>query len=97
MSKIAVLRVNEEVEITSAYQNNERFITSKEKALYFVRNYVAKALLIRLQMTDAVLNDADAREKETSLNHENVIQMEIHTTTLLSHLQAEITQRRRNN
>ena len=97
MSKIAVLRVNEEVEITSAYQNTERFITSKEKALYFVRNYVAKALLIRLQMTDAVLNDADAREKETSLNHENVIQMEIHTTTLLSHLQAEITQRRRNN
>ena len=97
MSKIAVLRVNEEVEITSAYQNNERFITSKEKALYFVRNYVAKALLIRLQMTDAVLNDADAREKETSLNHENVIQMEIHTTTLLSHLQAEVTQRRRNN
>ena len=97
MSKKAVLRVNEEVEITSAYQNNERFITSKEKALYFVRNYVAKALLIRLQMTDAVLNDADAREKETSLNHENVIQMEIHTTTLLSHLQAEVTQRRRNN
>ena len=97
MSKKAVLRVNEEVEITSAYQNNERFITSKEKALYFVRNYAAKALLIRLQMTDAVLNDADAREKETSLNHENVIQMEIHTTTLLSHLQAEVTQRRRNN
>ena len=97
MSKIAVLRINEEVEITSAYQNNERFITSKEKALYFVQNYVAKALSIRLQTTDGVLNDADARKKETSLNHEYVIQMEIHTTTLLSHLQAEITQRCRNN
>ena len=58
---------------------------------------MAKALSIRLQMTHAVLNDADAREKKNSLNHENVIQMEIHTTTLLSHLQAEITQRRRNN
>ena len=85
------------MEITSAYQNNERFITSKEKALYFVQNYVAKALSIRLQTTDGVLNDADAREKETSMNHENVIQMEIHTTTFLSHLQAEITQRCRNN
>ena len=85
--------MNEEVEITSVYQNNETFIISKENALYFVRNYVAKALPIKSQMTDAVLNDADARENETSLNHENVIQMEIHTTTILSHVQAEMTQR----
>ena len=53
LSKMSVSKMNEEVEITSAYQNNERFITSKEKTLYSVQNYVAKALAIISQMTDA--------------------------------------------
>ena len=97
LSKMTVLKMNEEVEITSAYQNNERFITTKEKSLYSVQNYVAKALAIISQMTDAVLNDADARENGTSLNHKKVIQMGIHATTLLSHVQADLSQRRRNN
>ena len=48
-------------------------------------------------MTDAVVSDADARENGTSLNHKKVIQMGIHVTTLLSHIQAEMSQRRRNN
>ena len=34
------------MEITSAYLNNERLITSKEKALCSVKNYVAKALTV---------------------------------------------------
>ena len=97
LSKMAVPKMNEEVEITSAYQNNERFITFKEKTLYSVPNFVAKALAIISKMTDAVLSDADARENGTSLNHEKVIQMGIHATTLLSHVQAEMSQRRRNN
>ena len=88
-SKMTVPKMNEEVEITSAYQNNERFITSKEKALHSVRNYKTKALAIIIsQMTDAVLNDGDSRENGTSLNHKKVIQMRIHATTLLSHVQA---------
>ena len=55
--------------------------------MYFVRNYVAKALELISQMTDAVLSDADARENGTILNHKKVIQMGIHTTTLLSQVQ----------
>ena len=94
---MTVPKMNEEVEITSAYQNNERLITSKEKALYAVPNYVPKALVIILQMTDAVLSDADARERGTSLNHKKVIQMGIHAITLLSNVQAEISQRYRSN
>ena len=97
LSKMTVPKMNEEVEVTSAYQNNERLITTKEKSLYSLQNYVAKALAIISQMTDAVLNDADAKEKETSLNHKKVIQMGIHATTLLSHVQADMSQRRRNN
>ena len=58
---------------------------------------MAKALAITSQMTDAVLNDADARENGTSPNHKKVIQMGIHATTLLSHIQAEMSQQRRNN
>ena len=53
LSKISVSKMNEDVEITSAYQNNERFITSKKTTLYSVQNYVAKALAIVSQMTDA--------------------------------------------
>ena len=34
------------MEITSAYLKNERLITSKEKALCSVKNYVAKALTV---------------------------------------------------
>ena len=97
LSKMTVAKMNEEVEITYAYQNNERFITTKEKALYSLQNYVAKASVIISQMTDAVVSDADARENGTSLNHKKVIQMGIHVTTLLSHIQAEMSQRRRNN
>ena len=97
LSKMTVPKMNEEVEITSAYQSNERFITTKEKSLYSVQNYVAKALAIISQMTDAVLNDADTRENGTSLNHKKVIKMGIHATTLLSHVQAKMSQRRRNN
>ena len=82
--------MNEEVEISSACQN-KIFIPSKEKTLYSVQNYVAKALVIISQMTDAVLSDADARENGTSLNHKKVIQMGIHVTTLLSHIQADVT------
>ena len=81
----------------SAYQNNERFITTKEKSLYSVQNYVAKALAIISQMTDVVLNDTDARENGTSLNHKKVIRMGIHGPSLLSHVQADLSQRRRNN
>ena len=66
LSKMKVPKMNEEVEIISVYQNSERFITSKEKALYPVQNYVTKALGIISQRTDAVL---DARENGTSLNH----------------------------
>ena len=97
LSKMTVPKMNEELEITSAYQNNERFITIKEKTLHSVQNYVAKALAIVSQMTDAVLSDADARENGTSLNHKKVIQMGIHATILLSHVQAEMSQQRRNN
>ena len=90
-SKMTVPKMNEEVEITSAYQNNERFITTKEKSLYSVQKYVAKALAIISQLTDAVLNDADTRENGTSLNHKKVTQMGIHATTLLGHVQAEMS------
>ena len=31
--KMTVPKINEEIEITSAYQNNERCITTKEKTL----------------------------------------------------------------
>ena len=86
--------MNEEVEISSACQN-KIFIPSKEKTLYSVQNYVAKALVIISQMTDAVLSDADARENGTSLNHKKVIQMVIHATIFLSHVQAEMSERRR--
>ena len=55
LSKMIVPKMNEEVEITSAYQNNERFISTKEKSLYAVQNYVAKPLAIISQMRDAVL------------------------------------------
>ena len=48
---------------------------------------MAKALELISQMTDAVLSDADARENGTILNHKKVIQMGIHTTTLLSQVQ----------
>ena len=48
-------------------------------------------------MTDTALNDVHSRENGTSLNHKNVIQMGIHATTLLSHVQAEMSQRHRNN
>ena len=72
---MTVPKRNEEVEITSAYQSNERFITAKEKSLYSVQNYVAKALAIISQMRDAVLNDADARKNGTSLNNKNVNQI----------------------
>ena len=58
---------------------------------------MAKALAITSQLTDAVLNDADARENGTSLNYKKVIQMGIHATALLSHVQAKMSQRRRNN
>ena len=58
---------------------------------------MAKALAIISQLTDAVLNDADTRENGTSLNHKKVIKMGIHATTLLSHFQAKMSQRRRNN
>ena len=75
LSKMTVPKMNEEVEITSAYQNNERFITTKEKSLYSVQNFVAKAFAIISQMTDAVLNDADTGENGTCLNHKKVIQM----------------------
>ena len=86
--KMTVPKMNEEVEITSACQD-ERFITSKEKCLYSFQNYVAKALAIISQMTNAVLNDADARENGTSLNHKKIIQMD-----LLSHVKADMSQRR---
>ena len=88
LSKIAVLKLNEEVEITSTYQKNERFILSKEKAWCSVQNHVTKALAIISKMTDAVLNDVDVRENGTSQNHKNVTQMRIHATTLLRHVQA---------
>ena len=48
-------------------------------------------------MTNAVLSNADTRENGTSLNHEKVIEMGIDATTLLSHVQAEMSQQRRNN
>ena len=92
LSKMIVPKMNEEVEITSAYQNNERFISTKEKSLYAVQNYVAKPLAIISQMRDAVLSDADARESGTSLNHKKVIQMRIHATIPLSHVQADMSQ-----
>ena len=76
---------------------NKRFITYKEKSLYSFQNYVAKSLAIISQMTNAVLNDADARENGTSLNHKKIIQMGIHATTLLSHVKVDMSQRRRNN
>ena len=76
---------------------NKRFITYKEKSLYSFQNYVAKSLAIISQMTNVVLNDADARENGTSLNHKKIIQMGIHATTLLSHVKADMSQRRRNN
>ena len=88
---MTVPKMNEEVEIISTYQNNKRFITTKEKSLYSVENYVAKALAIISQMTDAVLNDADARENGTSLNHKKVTQMGKHATTPLGHVQAEMS------
>ena len=75
LSKMTVPKRNEEVEITSAYQSNERFITAKEKSLYSVQNYAAKALAIISQMRDAVLNDADARKNGTSLNNKKVNQI----------------------
>ena len=92
LSKMIVPKMNEEVEITSTYQNNERFISTKEKSLYAVQNYVAKPLAIISQMRDAVLSDADARESGTSLNHKKVIQMRIHATIPLSHVQADMSQ-----
>ena len=92
LSKMIVPKMNEEVEITSAYQNNERFISTKEKSLYAVQNYVAKPLAIISQIRDAVLSDADARESGTSLNHKKVIQMRIHATIPLSHVQADMSQ-----
>ena len=82
MSKMTVPKMNEEAEIASPYQNSERFINTKEKSLYSIQNYVAKALAIISQITDAVLSDADARENGTSLNHKKVIQMGIHVTTI---------------
>ena len=65
LSKMTVLETNDEVDITSTYQNNERFITSKEKCL----NYASEALVIISQMTDVVPIDVDARANGTSLNH----------------------------
>ena len=50
-----------------------------------------KALAIISQMTDAILNDSDARQNGTSLNQKNVIQMGIHAATLLSHVQVEMS------
>ena len=89
-------KMNKEIEITSAYQNNKRFITTKEKSLFSVQNYVKKALAKISQITNAVLNDTEARENGTSMNHKKV-QTRIHATTLLNHVQAEMSQQRRNN
>ena len=44
LSKMAVPKMNKEVDKTFTYQNSDKFIALKDKALYSIQNYLAKGI-----------------------------------------------------
>ena len=94
LSKLAVPKLNREIELTSGYQNNDQFVNSKEKALYSSQNYLTKAMGIIATMSDDILKSA---ENTSIMDHKDMLQKCIQSITLLGHVQAEYTSKRKNN
>ena len=95
LSPTTVPKLNREIELTKGFTNNDRYVNSKEKSLYATQNYVAKAITITSKMADEILGDTDC--DGSTLNHKDILQKCIHVVTLLGHVQAELTQKRKNN
>lgn len=94
LQMLAVPKLNREIEITSGFQNNDQFVSSKEKSLYSSQNYLAKAMAIIAKIGDDILADSDSGN---TINHKDVLQKCIHAITLVGHVQAEHTRKRKNN
>lgn len=92
---IKVPKLNREVELNTNFQKNERYVNTKEKQLYNTQNYVQKTINILAGLGQNLLDDSDSQGG--AVNHKDMVQKCIHAVTLLGHVQAELSQKRRNN
>ena len=92
---IKVPKLNREVELNTNFQRNDRYVNTKEKQLYNSQNYVQKTINILAGLGQNLLDDSDSQGG--AVNHKDMVQKCIHAVTLLGHVQAELSQKRRNN
>ena len=69
---------------------------NNEQTLYSNQNYVIKAISVLSNMTNLILKASDA-DNGGSLDHVNLVKLCLKTTTLLSHISAEFTRKRKHN
>ena len=67
-----------------------------KKSLYSSQNYVIRAILILSDMTNSNLKALDA-DSGGSLGHVSLVKSCLNTITLLSHISAEFTRKRKHN
>ena len=94
---IKVPKLNREIELNPGFQKNNKYVSSNEKAFYATQNYVGKSITIFSKIGEMILNDSDKSDTGSSLNYKDLLQMCVHGSTLLGHVQAELTQKRKNN
>ena len=69
---------------------------NNEKSLYSSQNYVIKAISILSDMTNSILKTSDA-DTGGSLDHVSLVKSCLNTITLLSHILADFTRKRKHN
>ena len=89
-------KINPEIESSQQYQSNTSFVMNNEKSLYSSQNYVIKAISILSNMTNSILKVSDA-DNGGSLHHVSLVKSCLNTITLLSHISAEFTIKRKQN
>jgi len=94
---IRVPKLNKEIELNTGFQKNVKYVNSKEKALYATQNYVAKGITIFSKIGHMILEESDKCDTGSSFNYKELVQMCVHGSTLLGHVQAELSQKRKNN
>ena len=93
---INVPKHNREVELNVNFQKNDKYVNTKEKQLYNTQNYVQKTISILAGLGQNLLDDSDSLQGG-AVNHKDTVQKCLHAVTLLGHVQAEMSQKRRNN
>ena len=69
---------------------------NNEKSLYTSQNYVIKAISILSDMANSILKTSDA-DTGGSLDHVSLVKSCLNTITLLSHILADFTRKRKHN